>query len=265
MHALRLDLEGEQALVKQLQVKLDELAASEQAVIEDAAAVRCALQAACTAAAQEASASGSSLSEMPPTQQQQQQQRPEQGTAAWQQQAGIAPAAAGGRGSQQGCTLGQEVGTAVGALVQRIHTLEQQLASQQQAMQEAERLRAVAPAVQAAGVQCSPPAQSDAAVQAAPADLGCTAAAAAQTDTDAAVQGSGAAPPAPSPTPDAGSYGRADPQQERVTELTAQLAVARLAEVSAKADHAAIEARLLEAERKVRWLVCVHACQAAER
>lgn len=256
VHGLHLELESEQAAAAALQTQVSQLLASEQAAVDDAAAVRSMLQAAYASAVQQAAALDDGRQQQAPVQQQ--QQRPGSPAADSQQPAAGLPHASA---SDQGGSLGQEVGAAVGALVQRIHSLEQQLASQQQSLQEAELRQAAAPALQAAGVQCSPPDHADAAVQSAPTGdaAGSTAAAATQTDVEAAgaaapaaEQGDDAAPSATSTSAD--GYGRADAQQQRVAELTTQLAEARLAEVAAKADHAASEARLQEAERKVGWL-----------
>ena len=250
VHALRLELEGEQAAVTALQARVSQLALSEQAAVDDAAAVRSTLQAACASVAQQAATLGGGQQQQ---QHQEQQQQPlAAGAALPQPAAGQAPA------NSQGGSLDQDVGTAVGTLVQRIRSLEQQLA-----MQAAELQRAAAPAVQAVGTQCSPPDHADAAVQSAPADdSGHIAAAATQTDADAAggaeaLPAHGSEAPQPGASHAGDGYGRADPQQQRVAELTAQLADARLAEVAAKADHAASEARLQDAECKVgsvQWI-----------
>ena len=254
VHALRLELEGEQAAVTALQARVSQLASSEQAAVDDAAAVRSTLQAACASVAQQAATLGGGQQQQQ-HQEQQQQQPLAAGAALPQPAAGQSPA------NSQGGSLDQDVGTAVGTLVQRIRSLEQQLA-----MQAAELQRAAAPAVQAVGTQCSPPDRADAAVQSAPADdSGHIAAAATQTHADAAggaeasaAHGSEAPQPGVSNAGD--GYGRADPQQQRVAELTAQLADARLAEVAAKADHAASEARLQDAECKVGSVQWIAGC-----
>ena len=240
VHSLRLQLEDGQALLDQLKLKIGQLAAAEQAAAEEAAAVRSTLQGAVSGVAAGGSAADSGGLDSSS------QQRP-------------------------GGSLGDEVGTAVGTLVRRIQALEQQLAGQQQQLQEAataaaqqqqqhHQAAAAPPAMEAVGVQCepaAPPALQAVGVQ-------CEAAPQASAGVQAAeprgMRASAAQTDAGQPEEDV-SYGRADPQQQQVAQLTAQLAAARLAEVGAKAELAGTEVRLLEAEREVRgWSVPKQLC-----
>jgi len=189
VYGLRLELEEGRAVTGQLEAKLSQLAAAEQAAAADAAAVRSALQAI-------------SLNSMPPA---------------------VAGVAAG-----DATSLGKQVGTAISALVERVQSLEQQVAQQQAALEQAQQR----PQVVASAVQCDSQPQSDAAMQAEPGS-----AVPASTQTEAA-------------GPEAG-YGQAHPEQQQVAELTQQLADARLAAVAAKADQAAAQSKLQAAERQV--------------
>ena len=236
VHSLRLQLEDGQALLDRLKLKLGQLAAAEQAAAAEAAAVRSALQAAVAAGA---TGGGS----------------------------------AAGSGSPYSSSLGEEVGAAVGTLVKRIQALEQQVTSQQQQLQEAataaaqlqqqqqqQQQAAASPPMEAVGVQCelpAPPAAQTVGVQ-------CEAAVQASAGVQAVephnMRASAAQTDAGQPEEDV-CYGRADPKQQQVVQLTAQLAAARLAEVGAKAELAGTEARLLEAERQVRgWVVPTQRC-----
>jgi hypothetical protein len=235
VHSLRLQLEDGQALLDQLKLKLNQLVAVEQAAAEEAAAVRSALQAAVAGGVAGGSAAGSSSPVSSSS-----QQRP------------------GGS-----LSLGEEVGAAVGTLVQRIKALEQQLAAQQQQLQEAataaaqqhqQQQVAAPPAAQAVGVQCEPPAPPAAQAVGVQCEAAVQASAGVQAAEPHSLRASAAQTDAGQPEEDVG-YGRADPQQQQVAQLTAQLAAARLAEVGAKAELAATEARLLEAEHKVRGWV----------
>lgn len=221
MYALRLELEGEQAAVSQLQEKLSQLAAVEQAATAEAAEVRGMLQ-----AAQLASSACQSAA---PVQVEQAQQQP----------AGTQPGGDSAVAASNSSSLGKQVGTAVSALLERIRSLEHQLAQQQAALEQAQQQ----PVVEAAAVQYEPQGLSEAAVQAVPASS-----APASTQTGAPAQEAVAAD---SPAP---GYGQADPQQQQVAVLTQQLAEARLAAVAAKAEQAAAQSKLQDTERQVGCL-----------
>jgi hypothetical protein len=230
VHSLRLQLEDGQALLDRLKLKLGQLAAAEQAAAAEAAAVRSALQA--------AGATGG-------------------GSAA-------------GSGSPYSSSLGEEVGAAVGTLVQRIQALEQQVTSQQQQLQDAataaaqleqqQQQAAASPPMEAVGVQCEPPAPPAAQTVGVQCEAAVQASAGVQAVEPHDMRASAAQTDAGQPEEDV-CYGRADPKQQQVVQLTAQLAAARLAEVGAKAELAGTEARLLEAERQVRgWVVPTQRC-----
>ncbi|PRW61371.1 leucine-rich repeat containing [Chlorella sorokiniana] len=215
VYALRLDLEEQQALAGQLEAKLSQLAAAEQAALADAAEVRSALQAAQLASSGAAHTAGQQPDNM------------------------VAGAAVAGPTSSSSGSLGKQVGIAVSALVERTRALEQQLGQQQAALERAQQR----PAGVAVAVQCDSQARADAAMQAEP---GSAVPASTQTES-AGQQGTAAAGPSV-------HYGQADPEQQQVAELTQQLPDSRLATVAAKAEQAAAQSKLQEAE-----------CQLAEQ
>lgn len=206
-------------LVGQLEAKLSQLAAAEQAAAADAAEVRTALQEAQLVSIAAAQAAG-------------QEPLGQAGAHPRKQPDGVQPAAANPSHS----SLGKQVGTAVAALRARVHSLEQQVAKQQAALEQAQQR----PAMVAAAVQCGCESHSDAAVQAEPGS-----GVPASTQTVAAVLGTAA-----DAGPTAG-YGQAQPEQQQMAELTQHLADARLTAVAAKAEQAAAQSRLRDAERQV--------------
>lgn len=210
-------------LVGQLEAKLSQLAAAEQAAAADAAEVRTALQEAQLAGIAAAHAAG-------------QGNLVQADAHPWQQLGDVPPAAA----TSSRSSLGKQVGTAVAALLERVHSLEQQVAKQQAALEQAQQR----PAMVAAAVQCDCESHSDAAVQAA---LG--SGVPASTQTAAAVQGT-----ADDAGPTAG-YGQASEQQQ-MAELTQHLADARLTAAAAKAEQATAQSRLRDAERQVGCTSC---------
>lgn len=145
----------------------------------------------------------------------------------------------------QSCSgAGHEVEAALRALQSRISDLKQQV-SQRDTLLTAEAAaaaqQAVQPERQAVGVQCEVLAVASTAVQVMPAEDGIAAACGTQTDTDAEDYGGA----------HGGTYGRPDALQQQLAELTAQLAASRLEAVAAKAEHSALEARLLDTEHQV--------------
>lgn len=237
MYALRLELEGEQALVGQLEAQLNQLAAAEQAAAADAAAVRSALQAALLMGGRQGgdAQAGAPLEGM---------------------QSAAASAEAAAPSSNSSSSLGKQVGTAVAALLERVRLLERQVAQQQAALEQAQQR----PAMAAAAVQCDSQARSDAAMQAEP---GSAVPASTQTEAAGLESTAGGGTTA--------GYGQAHPEQQQIAQLTQQLADARLAAVAAKAEQAAAQSKLQDAERqvdsaprKIWWLCCAQGCNTTD-
>lgn len=226
VHALRLEVEDAQTLLGQLKAKLEQLAAAEQAAQQDAGRVRKMLVATSKAVHLESAQDPSS--KVP--------QLPRSGDGA----ADVFDSLG---------SLEEDVGAVVSILLQRIATLEQQQTGiQPEAAAPAAPAALAAPAVpeqRAVSVQCASQPLTTTASQATPV----AASSGTQTDADAVPCPKAAAAAAEA---EGREYGWPDMQQQEVAELTAQLAAARLAEVAARAEQAATNAKLQEAQSKVR-------------